>query len=214
MLARDGILGPFGGLRSNDAQSGSKSDLGWPNPPALASVLDSILPQMGECPAQARLGHLHQAIGPPAVGRFSWQSAARAQARLPHCHEKQRSSSAIPAVSAGGAIPFCHATSQPIRSKTASSCLDLTDFHLLMLRRRLLQMVLEWLRHDLCNPRQPAGQALAQRQSPIRGWHRMPSRPAWTRCQPTTGHPPRAPRKSKLSLLWRFPFVPRSHCTV
>lgn len=104
-IARDGILGPFGGLRSNDAQSGSKSDPGWPNSPALASVLDSKLPQMGECPALARLGHLHLVIGAPAVGRFSWQSAARAQARLLNGQERQRSSSASPAVSAGGAIP-------------------------------------------------------------------------------------------------------------
>ena len=73
-------------------------------------------------------------------------------------------------------------------------------------------MALEWPRHFRCNPQQPARQALAPQQEQTHGWNHTPSPQAWTRCQPTTGHPPRAPKKSKPSLLWYFPFVPRSRC--
>ncbi len=102
-------------------------------PPALASEIDAILHQMGECPAQARLCHLDvspsgsstdAAIGPPAVGQSSWQSAARAQARLLHCHERQRSSSAIPAVSADSGIP--RARQPPNRSEATRPAVALT----------------------------------------------------------------------------------------
>jgi hypothetical protein len=107
--------------------------------------------------------------------------------------------------------PFCHATSHPIRSKAASSCLAFTDPHLLMQRRTLWRTALEFPHRARCSRRQHVMPERAPRLSRIRALGRTPSPPAWTPRRPTNGRPLPDRRRWKLILLGWSPLVPCSN---